>query len=147
MMLAFTVTAPNNFSKNGFIRNNTAYRNISPIAVSAGIYLDGSRNVLVENNESYNNGTGISIGNEQPNSISGYHVINSNVFRDNLTAGLYYGSTNTTSWVERCNVKNNTIKNNFIIDPVLRARANNMYGISNAADRYPEVNIYRVAQQ
>jgi Right handed beta helix region/Secretion system C-terminal sorting domain len=140
----FTVTAPNNFSKNGFIRNNTSYRNISPIAVSAGIYLDGSRNVLVENNESYNNGTGISIGNEQSNSISGYHVINSNVFRDNLTAGLYYGSTNTTSWVERCNVKNNTIKNNFIIDPVLRARANNRYGVANAADRYPEVNIYRL---
>jgi hypothetical protein len=142
--LNFTVTAPNNFSKNGFIRNNTTYRNISPIAVSAGIYLDGSRNVLVENNQSYNNGTGISIGNEQPNSVSGYHVINNNIFRDNLTAGLYYGSTNTTSWVERCNVKNNTIKNNFIINPVLRARANNQYGISDSTQRYPEVNIYRL---
>jgi Secretion system C-terminal sorting domain len=142
--LTFTVTAPNNFSKNGFILNNTVYRNISPIAVSAGIYLDGSRNVLVQNNESYYNGTGMSIGNEQPNSVSGYHVINSNVFRDNLTAGLYYGSTNTTSWVERCNVKNNTIKNNFIINPVLRARANNNYGIATAAERYPEVNIYRL---
>jgi hypothetical protein len=142
--LAFTVTAPNNFSKNGFIRNNTTYRNISPIAVSAGIYLDGARNVLVKNNESYNNGTGLSIGNEQPNSVSGYHVIDGNVFRDNLTAGLYYGSTNTTSWVERCNVKNNTIKNNFIINPVLRARANNQYGISDSTQRYPEVNIYRL---
>jgi Right handed beta helix region/Secretion system C-terminal sorting domain len=142
--LTFTVTAPNNFSKNGFILNNTAYRNISPIAVSAGIYLDGSRNVLVQNNESYNNGTGLSIGNEQPNSISGYHVINSNVFRDNLTAGLYYGSTNPSSWVQYCNVKNNTIKNNFIIDPVLKARANNKYGVDSASQRYPEVNINRL---
>jgi Secretion system C-terminal sorting domain/Right handed beta helix region len=142
--VTFTVTTPNNFSKNGFILNNTVYRNISPIAVSAGIYLDGSRNVLVQNNESYNNGTGISIGNEQANSISGYHVINSNVFRDNLTPGLYYGSTNTTSWVERCNVKNNTIKNNYTIDPVLRARANNRYGIADSTERGAEVVIFRL---
>ncbi len=140
----FTVTTPNNFSKNGFIRSNTVYRNISPIAVSAGIYLDGSRSVLVDDNESYNNGTGLSVGNEQPNSISGYHVINSNVFRNNLTAGLYFGSNNPTSWVERCTIKNTTIQNNFIIDPVLRARANNQYGVTDASQRYPEVFIYRL---
>jgi Secretion system C-terminal sorting domain/Right handed beta helix region len=140
----FTVTAPYNFSKNGFILNNTVYRNISPIAVSAGIYLDGSRNVLVQNNESYNNGTGMSIGNEQYNSVSGYHTVNSNVFRDNLTAGLYYGSTNATSWVEHCTVKNNTIKDNYVLDSVLRAKANNQYGITNASQRYTEVNIYRL---
>ncbi len=142
--VTFTVTAPNNFSKNGFILNNTVYRNISPIAVSAGIYLDGSRNVLVQNNESYNNGTGLSVGNEQPNSISGYHTVNSNVFRDNLSAGLYYGSTNPTSWVQNCTVKNNTIKNNYVLDSVLRAKANNQYGITNASQRYTEVNIYRL---
>jgi hypothetical protein len=140
----FTVTAPNNFSKNGFILNNTVYRNISPIAVSAGIYLDGSRNVLVQGNESYNNGTGMSVGNEQPNSISGYHTVNSNVLRDNLTAGLYYGSTNPTSWVQNCTVKNNTIKNNYVLDPVLRAKANNQYGITDVSQRYTEVNIYRL---
>jgi hypothetical protein len=142
--VGFTVTTPNNFSKNGFILNNTVYRNISPIAVSAGIYLDGSRNVLVQGNESYNNGTGLSVGNEQPNSISGYHTVNSNVLRDNLTAGLYYGSTNPTSWVQNCTVKNNTIQNNYVLDSVLRAKANNQYGITNASQRYTEVNIYRL---
>jgi hypothetical protein len=140
----FTVTAPYNYSKNGFILNNTVYRNISPIAVSAGIYLDGSRNVLVQSNESYNNGTGMSVGNEQPNSFSGYHTVNSNVLRDNLTAGLYYGSTNSTSWVQNCTVKNNTIQNNYVLDPVLRAKANNQYGITDASQRYTEVNIYRL---
>ena len=140
----FTVTAPNNFSKNGFILNNQTYRNISPIAVSAGIYLDGSRNVKVQNNESYNNGVGMSIGNEQPNSSSGYHLINSNVFRDNLSAGLYYGSTNPTSWVEYCNVQNNTIKDNYVLDVALRSRANNQYGITDASQRYTEANIYRL---
>ena len=140
----FTVTTPNNFSKNGFILNNTVYRNISPVAVSAGIYLDGSRNVLVQNNESYNNGTGLSVGNEQPNSVSGYHTVNSNVFRDNLSAGLYYGSTNATSWVQNCTVKNNTIKNNYVLDSVLRAKANNQYGITDSSQRYTEVNFYRL---
>ncbi len=141
---SFTVTAPNNFSKNGFIRNNEVYRNISPIAVSAGIYLDGSRNVLVQSNESYFNGVGISIGNEQPNSVSGYHTVNFNVVRENLSAGLYYGSTNPSSWVEHCNVKNNTIKDNYVLDSVLRAKANNQYGITNANQRYTEANIYRL---
>ncbi|MGE5106208.1 MAG: T9SS type A sorting domain-containing protein [Sphingobacteriales bacterium] len=140
----FTVTAPSNYSKNGFILNNTVYRNISPVAVSAGIYLDGSRNVTVDNNESYENGVGISIGNEQPNSVSGYHFINSNVFRDNLSAGIYYGSTNSTSWVEHCTFQNNTIKNNYVLDSALRARANNQYGITNSNQRYTEVNIYRL---
>ncbi len=140
----FTVTAPYNYAKNGFILGNTVYRNISPIAVSAGIYLDGSRNVLVEDNESYWNGTGISVGNEQYNSVSGYHTVNSNIMRENLSAGLYYGSTNSTSWVEYCTVKNNTIKDNYIIDTDLRARANNQYGITDASQRYTEVNIYRL---
>ena len=140
----FSVTATHNFSKNGFILNNTVYRNISPIAVSAGIYLDGSRYVTVEGNLSYNNGTGISIGNEQYNSVSGYHMVRSNVFRDNLTAGMYYGSTNSTSWVEYCTVKWNTIKDNYVLDSVLRAKANNQYGITNASQRYTEANIYRL---
>lgn len=141
---SFTVTAPYNYAKNGFILSNEVYKNISPIAVSAGIYLDGSRNVLVEDNESYWNGTGVSVGNEQYNSVSGYHTVNSNVLRENLSAGLFYGSTNSTSWVEYCTVKNNTIKDNYIIDAGLRALANNQYGITDASQRYTEVNIYRL---
>ena len=140
----FTVTAPNNYSRNGFILNNDVYRNISPAAISAGIYLDGSRNVLVQNNESYLNGVGISVGNEQPNSVSGYHLINSNVFRDNLGAGMYLGSTTSSSWVENCVVQNNTMMNNYILDSSLRARANNLYGITDTTQRYTEVNFNRV---
>lgn len=140
----FTVTKANNYSRNGFILHNEVYRNISPYAVSAGIYLDGSRNVLVQDNESYENGAGISVGNEQDSSVSGYHTINMNVFRENLTAGVYYGSTNHTSWVEHCTFKNNTIKDNYVLDSVLRAKANNQYGITNESQRYTEVNFYRI---
>ncbi|NII26994.1 T9SS type A sorting domain-containing protein [Pseudoflavitalea sp. X16] len=140
----FSVTAPNNYSKNGYIRSNTVYRNISPIAISAGIYLDGSSNVTVEDNESYKNGVGLSVGNEQSNSTSGGHLIQNNVFRDNLGAGMYYGSTNSTSMVQNCVAKWNTLRNNYILDSVLRARANNQYGITNASQRYTELNVYRL---
>lgn len=140
----FTVTAPNNYSRNGYIKSNTTYKNISPIAISAGIYLDGSSNVTVEDNESYKNGVGLSVGNEQSNSTSGGHLIQSNVFRDNLGAGMYYGSTNSTSMVQNCVAKWNTLQDNYILDSVLRAKANNQYGITNASQRYTELNVYRI---
>jgi parallel beta-helix repeat protein len=140
----YSVTAPYNYSRNGYITGNEVYKNISPIAVSAGIYLDGSANVTVSDNESYKNGVGLSVGNEQSNSTSGGHLIQSNVFRDNLGAGMYYGSTNSTSMVQNCVAKWNTIKNNYIIDSVLRAKANNQYGITNASQRYTELNVYRL---
>jgi hypothetical protein len=140
----YSVTAPYNYSRNGSITGNTVYRNISPIAISAGIYLDGSSNVMVANNESYKNGVGLSVGNEQSNSTSGGHLIQNNVFRDNLGAGMYYGSTNSTSMVQNCVAKWNTIKNNYILDSVLRAKANNQYGITDASQRYTELNVNRV---
>lgn len=140
----YSVTAPNNNAKNGWITNNTVYRCLSPIAVSAGIYLDGSKNVTVENNLSYWNGAGCSVGNEQYNSTSGGHTIKNNVFKENLSSGFYYGSINTTSWVEDCVVKWNTIKNNFRIDTALYNKANGQYGTLNPAGRYVEVQIYRL---
>lgn len=140
----FSVTAPNNYSRNGYIRGNTTYKNISPIAISAGIYLDGSSNVTVDDNESYKNGVGLSVGNEQSNSTSGGHLIQNNVFRDNLGAGMYYGSTNSTSMVQNCVAKWNTLQNNYILDSVLRAKANNQYGITDPNQRYTELNVYRL---
>jgi parallel beta-helix repeat protein len=140
----FSVTAPNNYSRNGYITGNTAYKNISPVAISSGIYLDGSSNVRVENNESYKNGVGMSVGNEQSNSTSGGHLIQSNVFRDNLGAGMYYGSTNPTSMVQNCVAKWNTIKNNYILDSALRAKANNQYGITDPSQRYTELFVNRI---
>jgi hypothetical protein len=46
--------------------------------------------------------------------------------------------------VEYCTVKNNTIKDNYVLDSALRARANNQYGITDTTQRYTEVNIYRL---
>src|SRR5260221_10977749 len=78
----------NNQSRNGLIKNNSVYRCISPVATSAGIYLDGSLNVTVQGNESYNNGTGLSVGNEQDSSTSGGHTIISKNFWEKLWARM-----------------------------------------------------------
>ncbi|MHA4809147.1 right-handed parallel beta-helix repeat-containing protein [Flavitalea flava] len=139
-----TLLKANNQSRNGLIKDNSVYRCISPVALSGGIYLDGSRNVTVQGNESYNNGVGISVGNEQDSSTSGGHLIISNNLWDNLEAGIYLGSNNLTSVVDTVVVKYNTISHDFTINPSLYSRANGKYGTLDTAARGPEVVTNRI---
>ncbi len=134
----------NNQSRNGLIQDNSVYRCISPIATSAGIYLDGSLNVKVTGNESYNNGTGLSVGNEQDSSTSGGHTIISNNFWSNLGPGMYLGSNNPSSTCTNVVVKYNTITDDWIVNPTLRARANNRYGTPDSAGQGPEMIMQRI---
>jgi hypothetical protein len=134
----------NNQSRNGLIQDNTVYRCISPVATSAGIYLDGSLNVTVCGNESYNNGTGLSVGNEQDSSSSGGHTIISNNFWSNLGPAMYLGSNNPTSTCSNVVVKYNTDSIDFTINPTLYARANGKYGTLTTAGQYVEVVMNRI---
>jgi len=134
----------NNQSRNGLIKDNSVYRCISPVATSAGIYLDGSLNVTVQGNESYNNGTGISVGNEQDSSTSGGHLIISNNVWANLGPGMYLGSNNPTSTCSNVTVKYNTDSNNFTINPTLYARAQGRYGTLDTSGRWVEIVMNRI---
>ncbi len=134
----------NNQSRNGLIQDNSVYRCISPIATSAGIYLDGSLNVTVKGNECYNDGTGVSVGNEQDSSTSGGHTIISNNFWSNLGPGLYLGSNNPTSTCANVVVKYNTITDDWTINPTLYALANGRYGVSDSAGQGPELIMQRI---
>lgn len=134
----------NNQSRNGLIKNNSVYRCISPVATSAGIYLDGSLNVTVQGNESYNNGTGISVGNEQDSSTSGGHLIISNNVWANLGPGMYLGSNNPTSTCSNVVVKYNTDSNNFTINPTLYQRAQGRYGTLDPSGRWAEIVMNRI---
>jgi hypothetical protein len=134
----------NNQSRNGLIKDNTVYRCISPIALSAGIYLDGSRNVKVQGNESYNNGVGISVGNESDSSSSGGHTVISNDIWANLESGIYLGSTNLSSIVDTVVVKYNTFTNDYTIDPTLYNRANGRYGVLDSSAMGPEIVMNRI---
>jgi len=134
----------NNQARNGSIKNNRVYRCISPVATSAGIYLDGSLNVTVQGNESYNNGTGISVGNEQDSSTSGGHTIISNNFWSNLGPGMYLGSNNSTSTCTNVVVKYNTDSINWTINPTLYARANGRYGTTDTSGQAAEIVMQRI---
>jgi len=134
----------NNQSRNGLIQDNSVYRCISPIATSAGIYLDGSLNVTVKGNECYNDGTGVSVGNEQDSSTSGGHTIISNNFWSNLGPGLYLGSNNTTSTCTNVVVKYNTVTDDWTINPTLYARANGRYGTLDSSGQGPELIMQRI---
>ncbi|HVU58721.1 MAG TPA: T9SS type A sorting domain-containing protein [Puia sp.] len=134
----------NNQSRNGMIRDNSVYRCISPVATSSGIYLDGSLNITVKENESYNNGTGISVGNEQDSSTSGGHLIIGNNVWANLGPGMYLGSNNPTSTCSNVVVKYNADSNNYTINPTLYQRANGHYGTLTPSGRWAEIIMQRI---
>ncbi len=136
-----TVTAANNYSKNGTISGNSATYCISPIAISAGIYVDGAQNITVTNNTSSFNGTGVSIGHEQHDGTSGGHTVSGNTFISNIDAGMYIGSTNTTSMVENVEISGNICTNNYNDDAGMLAKANGSYG---GGEKSGEVKIYRI---
>ena len=115
-----------NQARNGVVRNNTVVRSKSPIAASGGIYCDGCRDVIIEQNRLIENQVGVSIGCENGggNSASNVQVIN-NIFKNNTIAGLFLGSSlnddqdegEELSTVENCIVRNNTFyKNGIDID-------------------------------
>lgn len=133
----------NNQSRNGRITNNEVYRCLSPVAISAGIYLDGSKNIQVDSNDSYHNGVGISVGNEQNNSSSNGHLVYDNVLYENLGAGIFIGSNNATSIVENSTLKWNTISHNYYINPALYSRTQGHYGTLDSAGMWAEVVIRR----
>lgn len=132
-----------NQSRNGLIKDNSVYRCLSPVAISAGIYLDGSKNITVEGNNSYLNGVGISVGNEQDSSTGTGHLVKENTLYHNLGSGIYIGSNNFTSHVTNSVIKWNTIQNNYHIDSALYRRTQGRYGILNPANRWCEIVVNR----
>lgn len=101
-----------NHARNGVIRNNIVHDAVSPIANSAGIYLDGARNVLVKGNTSYSNSVGFSVGSEQPGDATGNKLKN-NIAYDNTDAGLVVGTIHADAFVNDTTIVNNEFRNNY----------------------------------
>jgi hypothetical protein len=100
--------------------------------------------VTVTGNECYNDGTGVSVGNEQDSSTSGGHTVISNNFWSNLGPGMYLGSNNATSVCSNVVVKYNTDSINWTINPTLYARANGHYGTLDSSGQGPEMIMQRI---
>ena len=106
-------------ARNGLIKNNNVHDNPSAYAAAGGIYIDGAKSVVVENNISYNNNYGIEVGCENngaaPNDPSASNItVRNNLLYNNTITGIAFGGYNypTTGKVETTTIRNNTCFNN-----------------------------------
>ncbi|QMU30032.1 T9SS type A sorting domain-containing protein [Adhaeribacter radiodurans] len=120
-----------NQARNGKVLGNTAYRCVSQVATSAGIYVDGGKMIIVEGNKSFENGVGISLGCENPNRTATEISVRSNFIYNNIEGGIIVGANASGSRVESSKINNNTFfKNNSRGDYGGEIYLQNTYGIT-----------------
>lgn len=95
---------------------NTIYGSLCDYAECAGLYVDGARDIILENNISYDNAYGIEIGSEERQ--DSYPVKNiiarNNLVYNNSSGGIRVGGYDkkTTGYVTATKIYNNTLVNN-----------------------------------
>jgi hypothetical protein len=95
-------------SRNGLIRGNTCFNNISDYATSAGIYVDGGKDIKIDRNITYQNGYGIEVGHEENGTASNITVTNNVIYLNEVTGLAIGGYDSGTSG----QVINSTFRNN-----------------------------------
>ncbi len=97
----------------GIIKNNIIYNCDADYSTSAGIYIDGGRDILIENNISHHNGYGAEIGCEENGTTSNI-ILRNNLFYLNSDAGIAIGGydENTTGNVTNTKISGNTFFKN-----------------------------------
>jgi len=78
-------------ARNGICKENTTYKCSSPYAASAGIYVDGAKDIVIERNTSYRNIWGIEIGCENTGKTSSGIKVRNNVIYRNARSGVSIG--------------------------------------------------------
>ena len=96
-------------ARHAIIRGNLVYNNVASYSNAAGIYIDGGRDIVVENNISHHNGYGGEIGCEE-NGATERISFRNNIFYKNEVAGMHIGGydPNTTGIVRDFTVTGNT---------------------------------------
>lgn len=99
---------------------NTVYGCVCSYAECAGIYVDGARDIIIENNISHNNMYGIEIGSEE---LQADYPVKNIIVRNNLVyknsaGGIRVGGYDKkkTGYVTDTKIYNNTIVNNGVGD-------------------------------
>lgn len=101
----------NDQARNGSVKKNVVHDCLSAYASSGGIYVDGGKNITIENNVSYKNGYGIEIGCENIGKTTDAIDIRNNIFYNNEICAAALGGfdyPNGSGKVMNCNFKNNT---------------------------------------
>ena len=100
-------------ARRGLIKNNHCHHNLSPYSASAGIYVDGGHDVIIENNDLHHNGYGVEIGCEQAGDAKQITCRNNLIYL-NSNAGIALGGydLSTGGLVRDSKVLNNTFYHN-----------------------------------
>jgi hypothetical protein len=102
-------------ARNGTVKWNKTFSCYSLYATSAGIYSDGARDCVIENNLSYTNGWGIEVGCENIGKTSSGIIVRNNIVHDNTHGGIVIGGYDYPSGsgkVINSLVNNNTVSAN-----------------------------------
>lgn len=107
-------------ARNGIIKKNIVYNCLSKYATSGGIYVDGGKNIVIENNTSYHNGYGVELGCENPGTTTDSIIVRNNIFYNNEVCAMALGGYDYpggSGKVINCTVTNNTCyKNDYLND-------------------------------
>lgn len=102
----------NNFVYNIDTRTNPVYSD-DQVNAAAGIYLDGSRQILVANNVVSNSGVGISISSENKGGLASHITLKNNFIDNNWRTGISLGAENAFKGkVKDCFIMGNFFLNN-----------------------------------
>ncbi|MFN0157892.1 MAG: right-handed parallel beta-helix repeat-containing protein [Bacteroidota bacterium] len=106
-------------ARNGVCRRNRVYnaRSNSGGGYAAGIYVDGGRKIVVENNIVYENDLGIEIGCENHGETTDSVIVRNNLVYNNDKRGISFGGYNypSTGQVRYCWFLNNTLFKNDVL--------------------------------
>ena len=107
-------------AKNGVISNNLVYNCVSPYANSAGIYVDGGKNLEISNNTTFGNGYGIEIGCENKDKSADNITVRNNVIYKNEIAGISVGGFD---YPQSGKVTNSSFYNNTLFHNTMSSKS------------------------
>lgn len=103
-------------ARNGIVRNNIVHHNSSITNTSYneysadGIYVDGGKEIIIEQNQSYENDLGIEVASEHAGKGASQITVRDNTISYNIMSGIAIGGYDS----QQGYVENNTITNNVI---------------------------------
>ncbi len=137
--------AGNDQARNGLIMHNVAHHCISPYATSGGIYVDGGKNIIIENNLSFHNGYGIEIGCENVGKTTDSIIVRNNIFYDNEIAAIAMGGYEYPSGSGK--VTHAIIRNNTCFKDDFKNDGNGELYLSYSENSIIENNIFYLSNQ
>ncbi|MFK4308474.1 hypothetical protein ABH957_003150 [Bacillus sp. RC242] len=103
--------ARNGIVRNNIVHHNSSFNNTSYNEYSAdGIYVDGGKEIIIEQNQSYENDLGIEVASEHVGKSASQITVRYNTISNNIMSGITIGGYDS----QQGYAENNTIINNII---------------------------------